>query len=103
VDLIIGHGAHSLQGIEVLAGRPVVYGLGNFVWNTPGRFAPKGAPAFGLAAALKFSWRESRTSLSMRLYPLMIDNLVTDFQTRPVSGAEFPDARRHERIDPLSE
>lgn len=91
VDLIVGHGAHSLQGIEAIDGRPVIYGLGNLVWNTPGRFELFGAPPFGLAAALKFRWQGSRTSLSIRLYPLLIENSVTAFQTRPVSSGEFPD------------
>jgi cyanophycin synthetase len=78
--------------METVAGRPVVYGLGNFVWNTPGRFEPKEAPPFGLAAAVKLRCQESRTALSLRLYPLLIDNSVTEFQTRPVSGAEAPEA-----------
>ena len=92
VDLIIGHGAHILQGIEAVAGRPVVYGVGNFVWNTPGRFSRFGAPPYGLAAAVRFRHDSDRVAVSLRLYPLLTDNSLSDFQNRPVSAVEFPEA-----------
>lgn len=31
-DVIFGHHAHRLQPMEVYEGRPIFYGLGNFVW-----------------------------------------------------------------------
>ena len=31
VDLVIGHGAHLLQGLELYRGRWIAYGIGNFV------------------------------------------------------------------------
>jgi cyanophycin synthetase len=92
VDLIIGHGAHALQGLETVAGRPVLYGLGNLAFNSSGRFAQLGAPPFGLVAALQFRCAETDVSMSLRLYPLLIDNRVTEFQNRPVSSTEFPEA-----------
>ena len=92
VDLIVGHGAHVLQSLETVAGRPVVYGLGNGVWNAPGRFAHLGAPPFGLAAALRLRHDGAGVSAALRLYPLMIDNAVTRFQNRPVSPGELPQA-----------
>jgi hypothetical protein len=35
-DGIFGHHAHRLQPLEVYEGRPIFYGLGNFVWPRPG-------------------------------------------------------------------
>jgi len=32
-DVIVGHHAHTLHGIEVIAGRPVFYSLGNFLFH----------------------------------------------------------------------
>lgn len=32
-DIVIGHGAHVLQGIEIYKGKPIFYGLGNFVFQ----------------------------------------------------------------------
>ncbi len=39
-DVIFGHHAHRLQPLEVYRGRPIFYGLGNFVWP---RFSTAGA------------------------------------------------------------
>jgi len=35
-DAIFGHHAHRLQPLEFYAGRPIAYGLGNFVWPSGG-------------------------------------------------------------------
>ena len=35
-DGIFGHHAHVLQPMEMYKGRPIFYGLGNFVWPRPG-------------------------------------------------------------------
>jgi cyanophycin synthetase len=92
VDLVIGHGAHSIQGIETVAGRPVLYGLGNFVFNSPGRFEKSGAPPYGVAATLRFHHRGDEVSTFLRLYPLLIDNRKSGYQNRLVSDLEFPEA-----------
>lgn len=92
VDLIVGHGAHVLQRVEMLDGRPVVYGIGNGAWNTPGGFGHSEAPPFGAAAAFRLSHDDTHTSATLRLYPLLVDNRLTGFQNRPVSSAEFPRA-----------
>lgn len=91
VDLVIGHGAHVLQPVELIDGRPVVYGLGNFVWNAPGRFAKTGAPPFGAACALDVL---SPEQMSLKLYPLLTDTSQTGFQNRPVSSMEFREAQQ---------
>lgn len=39
-DVIFGHHAHRLQPLEFVEGKPVFYGLGNFVWP---RFSSDGA------------------------------------------------------------
>ena len=33
-DVIIGHGPHELQGIELYKGKPVLYSIGNFIFET---------------------------------------------------------------------
>ncbi len=32
-DAVIGHHPHVLQGVEVYAGKPIYYSLGNFIWG----------------------------------------------------------------------
>ena len=33
-DVIIGHGPHELQGIELYKGKPIFYSIGNFIFQT---------------------------------------------------------------------
>ncbi len=90
-DLIIGHGAHVVQDVEMINGCLVIYNIGNFVWNTPGRFSKCGAPPYGLAAALNFG-SDPDKGVGLRLYPIVTDNALTDFQNRLVTSVEFVDA-----------
>jgi D-alanine-D-alanine ligase-like ATP-grasp enzyme len=87
-DLVVGHGAHIAQAIEIIDGRIVVYGLGNFVFNSPGGFLRHRAPPFGLAAMLQLSALSSDAD-SLRIYPTLVDNSITNFQSRLVSDSEF--------------
>lgn len=93
VDLVIGHGAHVLQPVEMIDGVPVLYNIGNFIWNTPGRFNRREVLPMGAAVSLSFS-RGQRGGPRLRLYPIVTDNAVTGFQNRPVTEAEFPEVAR---------
>ena len=98
VDLVIGHGSHTGQAVEMVGGRPVVFGLGNFVWNTPGRYAKLDVRPYGVAAVLEF--RADRPhGIDLRLYPLLTDNTVTGFRNRPVVEAEFAEAAHALTVD----
>ena len=91
IDIIIGHGSHVAQAAEVIGGRPVIYGIGNLVWNTPGRYEKLKVEPFSLAATLVFG---ADGTHRLRLYPLLTDNGRTGFQSRLVDSAEFADAAR---------
>ncbi len=93
-DLILGHGSHSVQQIEKLAGRWVIHGIGNFMFNSGGRYKSTGAPPYGLVARLTVSIGQRW----LRLYPILINNRVTNFQPRPVTETEF-----HKLVDLLTE
>jgi len=86
--LVIGHGAHRLQEIEYYRGRWVVYGLGNWVFNTKGRFAQDKQPPYGLVALLRFEPGPVVTA-TMRLYPILSDNRATGYRPRHLDGIEF--------------
>lgn len=93
-DLIIGHGAHQLQEIERIGQTWVVYGLGNFVFGSPGRTAAKGAPPYGLIARVQASAADrddaaAPPALRVALYPIITDNKRTNYRPRFVTGAEF--------------
>jgi poly-gamma-glutamate capsule biosynthesis protein CapA/YwtB (metallophosphatase superfamily) len=80
-DLVIGHGAHSLQQIEILDGIPVFYSLGNFVFNTPGRFSEE-FPGFGLVVSASLG---PNGFYQAELRCLQTDNQIVSFQPQPCS------------------
>ncbi|MCY3656360.1 MAG: CapA family protein [Chloroflexi bacterium] len=83
-DLVIGHGPHVAQPVEVVGGMPVLYSLGNFVFGTPGRFTAD-APGFGLMATTAFGPDGLE---ELRLHCIRTDNDEVGFQPRPCSHAE---------------
>jgi hypothetical protein len=87
-DLIIGHGAHLLQGLERYRGRWIAYGIGNFVFGSPGRYALFGAPPYSAIAELAFEARNSRITKMLRFYPIVTDNTVTGYRGRFVTDDE---------------
>jgi glutathione synthase/RimK-type ligase-like ATP-grasp enzyme len=89
-DLVVGHGSHMLQEIEQHDGRFIVYGLGNFVYNSPGRFHryPDVLP-FGLLARLFFSMSEDSLEIRARLYPIHTDNRANDYRPHFLDDSQF--------------
>jgi hypothetical protein len=93
IDLILGHGAHMLQEVEWRAGRWVVFSLGNFVFNSPGRYKTLDAPPFSFLAKLVAEPDHERLALFVRLYPIVTDNQSTHYQTRFVTDSEYLQVR----------
>jgi UDP-N-acetylmuramoyl-tripeptide--D-alanyl-D-alanine ligase len=87
-DLVIGHGAHRMQ--EIMSGPQgtTVFSLGNFVFNSPGRYGDFDAPPFSLVARLDVERKGSGLTAALRLYPIVSDNLTTHFRPRPVQAVE---------------
>ncbi len=94
-DLAIGHGPHVAQHAEVVAGMPVLYSLGNFVFGTPGRFTAD-APGFGLMATTTFGPEGIE---ELRLHCIRTDNDEVAFQPRPCSPAKADAALRAVHAD----
>ncbi len=80
-DLVIGHGAHVPQAVELLDGVPVLYSLGNFVFGTPGRFDAE-FPGRGLMATTYFGPGGLHR---VELRCILTDNDGVNFQPRPCS------------------
>ncbi|MHC5023609.1 MAG: CapA family protein [Planctomycetota bacterium] len=88
-DVVIGHGAHMVQEIERYRGRWILYSLGNFVFNSPGRYRKrKGAIPYSLAAVMNIERRAGRPFARLHLYPILSDNRETGYQPRTVSDVE---------------
>ena len=88
-DLILGHGAHMIQEIEKHDNRWVVYGIGNFMFNSKGRYGKLDAPPYSAIAKLRVDVLSGVFHKSLRLYPIVTDNRKTDYQTRFVTESEF--------------
>ncbi len=82
-DLIIGHGAHTIQPIQIINQKPVVFGIGNAVFNSNGEYEKHNALPFGCIARLDLS------KDLLRLYPIYINNLKTFWQPYPVDAEDF--------------
>ncbi len=90
VDLVIGHGAHMAQEIENYQNRWILYSLGNFVFNSPGRYLKKkDAHPYSLTARLDITQENEFLNLTLRLYPIFSNNRLTNYQPRPVNRQEF--------------
>lgn len=83
VDLILGHGAHTLQSISTIKQKPVIYSMGNGVFNSNGEFTKHQALPYGLIS--KINLKEK----TLNLYPILTNNLNTFWQPSPVNQDEF--------------
>ncbi len=90
VNLVIGHGAHMAQEIENYRNHWILYSLGNFVFNSPGRYhKEKDAHPYSLTARLDIAKENEFLHLTLRVYPIFSNNRLTNYQPRPVNRREF--------------
>lgn len=82
-DLIIGTGSHVAQRAEIVAGMPVLFSLGNFVFGSRGRFTTE-MPGYGLIARTVFT---ARGLAGIELSTITTNNKRIGFQPRPSSRA----------------
>jgi hypothetical protein len=88
-DLIIGHGAHTIQPIQIINQKPIVFGIGNAVFNSDGEYEQQHALPFGCIARLDLA------KDLLRLYPIYTNNLKTFWQPNPVNNEEFSEAKTY--------
>jgi hypothetical protein len=69
-SMYIGHGDPVLHGVEIYKGRPIFYGLGNFMFHTENSPDNRGPLAFmGTVAHVEF---KDGTLTGLRLQPLVL-------------------------------
>lgn len=88
-DLIIGHGAHMMQEIGLIDQKISIFSLGNFVFNTPGRYNQNEVKPFSQLLFLSFFEEEDTLRIEARLYPTFCNNRKSNYQPRPLSEKEF--------------
>ena len=83
-DLVVGHGAHVQQVVELIEGVPVIYSLGNFVFGTSGRFS-EDFPGY---AVLLTSSLDERGFSELSFSCLLTNNAEVQYQPRPCPPGE---------------
>jgi len=86
-DLVIGHGSHTLQPIQWMNHKPVIFGIGNGVFNSNGEFEKYQALPYGLVVRINLK------AQSVQLYPIFTDNLQSFWQPYPVNETQFEQAQ----------
>jgi hypothetical protein len=102
VDIVIGHGPHNLQQIEQYRGKWIIYSIGNFIYNSYGKYNQYNAAPFSLAVKLIFeekkNFKINNTEAAasnnqikgyMKIYPIVTDNTLIHFKPRFVDQKEF--------------
>ncbi len=72
VDIVAGHGSHTVLGIEIYKGRPIFYGLGNFIFQneTMTSFPADAYERFGLSPdATPADFLDARTDNDRKGHP----------------------------------
>jgi hypothetical protein len=75
VDAMVGHHAHVVQDAELISGKPVVYGLGNF-WSGQGAWSDQPASQSGALVTLKFT-RSINSDTSFSYVGARINSVLT--------------------------
>ncbi|MBN1851881.1 MAG: CapA family protein [Pirellulales bacterium] len=86
VDAILGHSAHRLQGIEVVAGKPVVYDMGNLLFDCE-------LAAEGRRSALFRLSLSNKGVHAIEVLPIQALNGYTVRSNRPEANATLAEMR----------
>jgi hypothetical protein len=89
VDLVVGSGAHMMQEVEYDGDQWIFYGIGNFLFNAGGRYAANHAPPYSLPLVVDFSMVNDHLQTHLRVYPIVSDNKLTNYQPRFVTDTEL--------------
>ncbi|QQK74191.1 CapA family protein [Salicibibacter cibarius] len=87
-DLVIAHGTHMANHIEKYKSGIIAYSIGNFVFNSPGRYKKMQAPPYSFIANLIISESENGWDIQPAFYPIVTDNKETGFRVRFVTHDE---------------
>jgi UDP-N-acetylmuramyl pentapeptide synthase/poly-gamma-glutamate capsule biosynthesis protein CapA/YwtB (metallophosphatase superfamily) len=89
VDLILGHGPHVMNEIDIVDGVWIVYSLGNLIFNSEGEYESRRMQPYSLIAEIEFSRFQRAVSGHLNLYPILSCNQLTQFQPAFVTESQF--------------
>ncbi|WP_368652489.1 CapA family protein [Ornithinibacillus sp. 4-3] len=85
VDLIVGHGAHTIQEIEKYKHGTIFYSIGNGVFNSNGEYQKRFVPAYGFILRLNLETEK----VVHQIYPIFTDNLKTFWQPQLLNDQQI--------------
>lgn len=77
-DMIIGHGSHKKDQVIEVGGKKAYLSLGNFIFNSPGRYAAKEVDPRSIVLSLSFGG----PTLIAEDHEIITDNKLTDFNVK---------------------
>ncbi len=86
-DLVVGHGSHMQQPVELIGAMPVLFSVGNFIFGTGGRFTDE-FPGYGLLVRT-FLGEHGFEGLAVRC--LSTNNALVAFVPRECEESEAQD------------
>lgn len=87
-DFVFAHGTHMANHIEKTDKGTIVYSMGNFVFNSPGRYKKMQAPPYSLIIELNIEENEGKWQVEPLFYPIVTDNRLTKFNVRMANKLE---------------
>ena len=84
-DLIIGHGAHTIQETEKYKDKYILYNIGNFIFNAPGRF--RSTKALPYSYIVKMMVINGKAKL--QLIPIFVNNKECNYKVRFLNESEY--------------
>jgi poly-gamma-glutamate synthesis protein (capsule biosynthesis protein) len=104
MDMYIGHGNHTMQGIEIYNGRPIFYNLGNFSVHRFGAdYSGDAGPMTSIERAeLADQWLQQAPNQRAFVAKVMYqDGILEELRIYPVDlgGAQGPNRRTWSRTD----
>ncbi len=93
-DYVFGHGPHMINDIEKYRNGTIVYSIGNFVFNSPGRYDKLQAPPYSFIVRLELDESNGDWNIEERFYPILSDNKITKFKSRPIEENEAEDLKQ---------
>lgn len=87
-DYIIGHGTHNTGKIEKLKSGTIFYSIGNFVFNSPGRYRKMKVLPYSFIIRLEIEEQAQPLAVKEKCYPIFSDNKKSSFKPRPLNKSE---------------
>lgn len=87
-DFVFAHGTHMANHIEQNEYGTIAYSMGNFVFNSPGRYKKLQAPPYSFIIKLQLMENEDGWAAEPQFYPIVTDNKITNFNVRLVNESE---------------